>query len=171
MRLRISGGTIFTFLFLLLVVGALLTSREWSIQARLFPWTIGIPALILSLIQLVLDLRRSRVPAGGPDKRLMDLQVDRDVPFAVVARRGAMIFSWVFGLFVTIYLLGFIIVLPLFVWAYMNLQSGEKWWFGLAWGVGTFLFIVVVFHYTLKVPWPAGYIEQPQEILLSWLGH
>ncbi len=172
MNLRINGGTIFTFLFLFVVIGALLTSREWSIQARLFPWTIGIPALVLCLIQLFLDLRRPSGRAGEqPDKRIMDLQVDRDVPLALVARRATMIFGWIFGIFAAVWLFGFIITLPLFVWAYMTLQSGEKWWFGLAWGVATFLFIVGVFHYTLKVPWPAGYIEQPQEILLSWLGH
>src|SRR5258706_15247826 len=71
-------------------------AKDWRIQARLYPWAIGIPMLILAVTQLVLDLR-----GIGPKKGSSDAPVD--VQFAeradpVVARRRTInIFSWIVG--------------------------------------------------------------------------
>ena len=170
MNLAISA--IFTLVITVLVVAGLYTSREWSLQARLFPWTIGIPALGLCLIQLFMDLWKAVRPgseAVDDDQGIMDLKVDKDVAPALVVRRAANIFAWISGLFASIWLVGFLVSIPLFILFYMRFQSRETLLSSLAWTAGTVGFIIGLFHYILRVPWSHPVIGGLQEILLEWI--
>jgi hypothetical protein len=163
---------IFTLVITVLFLAGLYTSREWSIQARLFPWTIGLPALGLCLTQLLMDLWKARKGQPEPtadDQRIMDLAVDRDVPNQIVVRRATTLFAWILGLFTSIWLVGFLISLPLFVLSYLRLQSRETWRMSLAWTCCTVAFTIGLFHYILRAPWPYPVIGWPQELLLQWL--
>lgn len=99
MNLVISA--IFTLIITILFLAGLYTSRDWSIQARLFPWTIGLPTLCLCLLQLFMALWKAvrREPEEEDDRGIMDLKVDKDVAPALVVRRAANIFAWISGLF------------------------------------------------------------------------
>jgi hypothetical protein len=171
MRLQFGVGTMVTLFITAVVVAGLYTTREWSFQARLFPLTIGIPALALCIIQLFMDIFKSAKPgAQDEDSGVMDLRVDRDVPSAVVVRRASMMFGWVAGLFSAVWLFGFILSVPAFVWLYLTFQARETWTSALFWTSLMMAFIIGVFHFILRVPWLEGYISAPQEILLNWIG-
>jgi hypothetical protein len=170
MNLAISA--IFTLVITVLVAAGLYTSRDWSLQARLFPWTIGIPALGLCLIQLFMDLWKAVRPgseAVDDDQGIMDLKVDKDIAPALVVRRAANIFAWIAGLFAAIWLVGFLVSIPLFILFYMRFQSRETWSSSLAWTAVTVGFIIGLFHYILRVPWSYPVIAWLQEILLEWI--
>ena len=170
MNLAISA--IFTLVITVLVAAGLYTSRDWSLQARLFPWTIGIPALGLCLIQLFMDLWKAVRPgseAVDDDQGIMDLKVDKDVAPALVMRRAANIFAWISGLFASIWLVGFLVSIPLFILFYMRFQSRETLLSSLAWTAVTVGFIIGLFHYILRVPWSYPVIAWLQEILLEWI--
>jgi hypothetical protein len=170
MNLAISA--IFTLIITVLVAAGLYTSWEWSLQARLFPWTIGIPALALCLIQLFMDLRKLAKPglqAIDDDQGIMDLRVDKDVAPALVVRRATNIFAWISGLFASIWLVGFLVSIPLFILFYMRFQSRESLLSSLAWTAVTVGFIIGLFHYILRVPWSYPVIGWLQENLLEWL--
>lgn len=169
--MRVTGYTVsatFTFLIMILLIAAMYTTREWSFQARLFPWTIGIPAIALCLLQLMLDLFKKKTDADE-DQGIMDLQVDRSVPPEQVVRRAANIFGWILALFGSIWLLGFIISLPLFVCSYLTFQSRENLWSSLSWTLFTLVFMLGLFHYILRAAWSEPLIPWPQEVILSWL--
>ncbi|HSK29174.1 MAG TPA: tripartite tricarboxylate transporter TctB family protein [Candidatus Limnocylindria bacterium] len=171
MKLQIGIGTIVTLFITAVVAAGLYTSREWSFQARLFPLTIGIPALALCIIQLCMDMfKTAKSGAENDDRGVMDLRVDRDVPQTVVARRASIMLAWIVGLFGMIWLLGFIISVPAFVWLYLTFQARETWLSSLFWTSSTLAFIIGVFHYILRVPWLDGFISTPQELLLGWIG-
>jgi hypothetical protein len=162
----------FTLVITVLVAAGLYTSFEWSLQARLFPWTIGIPALALCLIQLFMDLWKAVRPGAAPvddDQGIMDLKVDKDVAPALMVRRAANIFGWIASLFASIWLVGFLISVPLFILFYMRFQSRETWLSSLAWTAVTVVFIIGLFHYILRVPWFYPVFGWLQEILLDWL--
>lgn len=171
-KIDISGSLVFALFVSLIVVMSLVTSREWSFATRLFPWAMGIPALILCAIQLYLEVRRSSRGAAAADDNsgVMDLTVDREVPLALVVRRGGNMFAWIFGLFASILLIGFVITAPLFIWLYLTFQAREKWWVSVLWTVIIVVFLLGLFHFILRVPWPHGIIELPQEKLLEWIG-
>ncbi|MEE9186214.1 MAG: hypothetical protein V3U81_04270, partial [Candidatus Binatia bacterium] len=66
MRFRFNLGALFTLLILLIFFGGVFTARQWQYQARLFPWVIGIPALLLCIAQLAMDLFRA-TESDDPD--------------------------------------------------------------------------------------------------------
>ena len=78
-------------------------------------------------------------------------------------RRTANIGAWIVGLFVAIWMIGFNIAIPLFVFLYLKVESREKWWFSLLFaGVG-WAFVYGLFIRVLHIPFP-----EPQ--LFLWLG-
>jgi hypothetical protein len=138
------------------------TAKDWRLQARLYPWAVGIPMLVLALVQLVLDLRGIE-----PTKRHDDAPVD--VQFAaradpVVARRRTLnIFSWIVGYIVAIWLIGFSYSVPLVVFLYLKVQSRERWPLSIALTAAAWLCFWGLFDRLLHLPFPQGEI-------FAWLG-
>ncbi|MEE8076945.1 MAG: tripartite tricarboxylate transporter TctB family protein [Candidatus Binatia bacterium] len=171
MRFRFNPGALFTLLILLIFFGGVFTARQWQFQARLFPWTIGIPALLLCVAQLAMDLFRT-TESDDPDdvSGLMDLPVDRSVPVSVVVHRAVNSFGWIIGFMLVIWLIGFIISVPLFVLLYLLIQAREKLWVSLVYTGAMLIFLLGVFHQVLHIPWPPGVFPGPQEMILVWIG-
>ena len=162
----INPGAYFTVFVLLLMVGLVVTAKQWQYQARLFPWTIGIPTMLLCFLQLGLDLFRNK--NGDEDVAgMMDLPVDRSVPVAVVIQRAVNIFGWIFGLYVSIWIIGFILSVPLFLLLYLSIQAGESWKVSVSYTVVMLVFMIGVFEMVLHIPWPPGLIGAPQEFILG----
>ncbi len=171
MRFRFNPGALFTLLILLIFFGGVFTARQWQFQARLFPWTIGIPALLLCIAQLAMDLFRTTESDNSDDvSGLMDLPVDRGIPVSVVVRRAVNSFGWVIGFMLVIWIIGFIISVPLFVLLYLLIQAREKLWVSLVYTGAMLIFLLGVFHQVLHIPWPPGVFPGPQEMILVWIG-
>jgi hypothetical protein len=171
MKFKADPGVFFTLIVLLICFLGVFTARQWQFQARLFPWTIGIPAFLFCVAQLALDIFRSKASDDPEDVRgLMDLPVDSSVPVLVVVQRAANIFGWILGFFAAIWLIGFVISVPLFIILYLGLQAGEKMSVTLIYAGVMLLFLLVVFHYVLHIPWPAGVISAPEEWIFSVIG-
>lgn len=164
------GGIAFTSVILLVILAALAEATGWPYEARLLPWILGVPAAVLCLVLLARDV--VRLVRGSPPQenvRIMDIQTDSDLPLAVVARRAGVMFAWLFGLFAAIWLVGFLIAIPVFVFLYLLLQGREKLRVCLIASVSMLVFMVVVFHHLLRVSWLHGAFPQPQEIVMEWL--
>lgn len=137
-------------------------AREWRLQARLYPWVIGIPALVLGLIQLVFDF------VGVGEKKSstqapVDFQFTRHTDAALAQRRTWNIFSWIFGFLILIWLAGFAIAVPALVLLYLKIQSREKWPLTIALTLGAWLLFWGLFDRLLRLPFPEGQ-------LMIWLG-
>ena len=171
MRIKPRPGIFLTAFFFLVLLGGVLTAGQWQYHARAFPWVIGIPALLLCVAQLASELFPAKGPGTIDDTAgLMDLPVDRSVPVSIVVRRAVNIFGWILGFFFVIWLLGFILAVPLFVFSYLTIQAREKIWVALIYMAVMLLFLLGVFHYVLHIPWPEGMIATPQDVILGWIG-
>ncbi len=123
--------------------------RGWGQKSALFPLVIGIPTLILALIQVAIDIRgrppRAKPPGGG-----------LDVPPEVLRRRTQVILLAIVGFVVASWLLGFTLAVPLVTLLYLKFGAGERWPISLALTVAAGLSFYLIFVQGLNVPMPEG---------------
>ena len=129
-------------------------ARDWLFQAKLFPWTIGIPGLVLSLLQVWRDWT-GWVPkyAGGAQ---VDETYERTVPLRTELLRILAFFGWMIGTGLAIWLLGFSVAIPLFFFLYTKVEARESWLFSLGMGAGALAFSWGLFEVYLGLRWPPG---------------
>jgi Tripartite tricarboxylate transporter TctB family len=160
--LKVRPQAIFSCIFVIFFIVFVYQAHEWRLQARLYPWAIGIPMIILAIIQVILDLKGVESKQRD-DAAPVDFQFSQTVEPQVARRRAITMFGWLFGFFLAIWLLGFSITIPLMVFSYLKIQSNEKWAISivltvLAWVVFYFLFVKL-----LTLPFPEG-------LIFGWLG-
>jgi hypothetical protein len=153
----------FFFCLLIVLFFALFVYQAtgWRLQARLYPWAIGIPMILLGLIQLVRDLKGTSNP--NPASTPVDFLFSQVSDKAVARSRTVKIFSSIVAFFIGIWLLGFPLAVPLFVFCYLKFEAREGWGLsalltGLAW-----LFFWGLFDRLLHLPFPEGQI-------FTWIG-
>ena len=129
-------------------------ARDWLFQAKLFPWTIGIPALVLSVVQVWRDWT-GWVPkhAGGAQ---VDEAYERTVPLRTEITRILTFFGWMIGTGLAIWLFGFTIGIPLFVFLYTKVDAKEGWVLSLGMTAGAVAFAWGLFELYLGLRWPPG---------------
>ena len=86
----------------------------------------------------------------------MDLTVDdAELSQGVVLRRAATFFGWFVGFLASMATIGLIPTASIFIVAYMRLENREPWRLVLPQAIGITIFMYVVFHRFLAIPWPA----------------
>ena len=131
-------------------------------QARLYPWAIGIPMVILALVQVILDLRGYKAKETS-DGAPVDFQFTQTIEPALARKRAITMFSWLLGFFLVVWLLGFEYGIPLMVFSYLKLQSNESWVLSIILTVLAFVFFWLLFVKLLTLPFPQG-------LIFTWLG-
>jgi hypothetical protein len=137
---------------------AIFSALAWPWKAKLFPLVIGIPLLCLALAEVRGVLLGSTSGAAAADFKL-----SQEHPPEVARRRTAIAVTWIGGFFVLILLLGFLIAVPLLVFAYLRLQGRESWLFSAAFTLAVWAAFYGLFDQLLHLPFPAG-------LLFEWLG-
>jgi hypothetical protein len=149
--------------------------------ARFMPFTIGIPAIALCLVQLALDFYRQRHPEAeesgdalreAEDKvaRIAGRRVQFDMPSEnamftdsafderVKVRREIIVWGYFLALIAGILLFGFRITVPVFLIAFLRFQAGTSWRNALAYGGLGALAMYVLFEKVLKVSLHTGFL-------------
>jgi hypothetical protein len=160
--LKLRGPAIFSLCALIFFIVFVYQAQDWRMQARLYPWTIGIPMLILAFVQVVLDLKgykAKETSEGAP----VDFQFTKTIEPAVARKRAITMFSWLFGFFLLVWLLGFEYGIPLMVFGYLKIQSNESWVLSIILTVLAFVFFWILFVKLLTLPFPQG-------LIFTWLG-
>jgi hypothetical protein len=137
-------------------------AKDWKLQARLYPWAIGIPMLILAIVQVVLDLK-GVAPKQTASDAPVDVQLAERTDPALARRRTINIFSWLIGYLIAVWLLGFSYCVPLIVFLYLKVQSRERWPLTIALTAVAWIFFYGLFDRLLHLPFPDGE-------LFTWLG-
>ena len=159
--MKIRPAAIFSFLSLIFFIVFVSQAFEWRLQARLYPLAIGIPMIILAIIQVILDLKG--VESKQTDAAPVDVQMGQNVEPAVAFKRTVQIFSWFFGFFLGCWLVGFTITIPVIVFSYMYFYGKEKLFLAATLTVIAFIFYYSLFVRLLNLPFPDGMIQ-------TWLG-
>lgn len=119
------NGRILYCVFLLFVAGyAIYQASSWSFKTALFPLAVSIPLLVLLVGHLVQILFGHAETAGGA---AVDVEFSSDVPPEIERRRVIGTFAWFIGFILSVYLIGFPLTVPLFIFTYLKFQSGVGW--------------------------------------------
>jgi len=137
-------------------------AQDWRLQARLYPWAIGIPMVVLAFIQVILDLRGFQAKQSA-DAAPVDFQFTQEIDPALARKRTIIMFSWLVGFFLLIYLVGFPIGIALMMFTYLKFQGNESWTLSIALTVIAWLCFWGLFVKLLTLPFPEG-------VLITWLG-
>lgn len=136
----------FALALAIVFAAAAFMALAWSEIARLFPLAVAVPGLILALLAIVLP---PRTEAADPDD-------EEELPRRELVRRTAITIAWVLGFFAAVYLLGFLISIPLGAVAYMRIIGRERWVTALAVAAACWALIFLLFDRLLHVPLPKG---------------
>ena len=159
--MKLRPAAIFSIGWLIFFIVWVYLAKDWRMQARLYPWAIGVPMVVLAIVQVILDLKG--VQRKQSDAAPVDFQFTQNMDPALARRRTINIFSWIVGFFLGIWLLGFVITIPLLVFTYLKLQSGESWVLSAALTAAAWLVFYGLFVRLLTLPFPQG-------LVLTWLG-
>ena len=131
-------------------------------QARLYPWTIGVPMLILAIVQVILDLKGVKAKQSS-DATPMDYQFSQVTDPVIARKRTITMFSWLVGFIFGIWLLGFPIAIALMMFTYLKFQGKEPWVLSITLTVIAWVSFWILFVRLLNLPFPEG-------LLITWLG-
>lgn len=180
-----AGGKIFMNLVMLAIFAVMVgMATQYPPQARFMPFVVGIPGLVMCLIQLVLEIRNAR--GGATDKedgksemrkaeaevtritgRKMDFREAEGAAAMVVedsregrGRREVIMWASFLALIAGILLFGFWISAPLFILMFLRFYAGRTWRFSLLLTVIATTIFYCAFVLGLKVILHAGFIVE-----------
>ncbi len=162
MTLARASHVLFDFLLVATLAWGVFTAVGWPFETKLFPMTIGVPVLIVAMVQLGKDtfkLLWQPAAASSPREEILDISVDTSVAAADVARRAGGFFGSALGLFALILLVGFRVAIPVFLAVYLQFYSRASWYVTLLAVSLVLALILGVFDHLMNVPWHRGLLE------------
>ncbi len=159
---------VFTLLVLLMVLLLVILSLFYPYRAGLAPLAIGIPTAVFLLIQFLSDWfprlkNRFRV-IEDTSLRTMEIPLASEgISPISLRRREFALLLWLSGLLLLFSLLGILLAVPLFAFAYLRFWSGSHWWLVISYSLGTWLAVYLLLVKLLDAQLPTG-------ILFRWLG-
>lgn len=152
--------SLFSLLLMAVAAYAIISAQHWSFKAALFPLAIAIPLFVLAGTQLILELFGGQEITSGPT---VELEFSSDVDPAVARKRVAAILAWIAGFILLVFLVGFPIAVPVFIFSFLSLQSRVGWRLSLALTAIAWAIFYFLFQWLLNVQFEAGAIQ-------SWIG-
>lgn len=149
----------FSLMMVMVFAFGIYEARGWQLYARLLPWVVGLPMLVLAVAQLAFDIRDCRIKVS----HITDGGEASEIPAPTARRRTISIITWIISLFVAIFLLGFSISVPLFTFLYLRIESYEKWWVAILLSAVAWAFFYGFFKWAVSLPFPEGQV-------FRWLG-
>ena len=146
---------IFTLIMLAILAGMVLVAAQYPPDSRFMPWVVGIPAIVLCLLQLGVDLRAARRSGRAQPQAGVE---DSDPPGTL--RREAAMWGFFLGLVAGILLLGFLVAVPLFILLFLRIWARASWPLTLGLVGAACVLLYLVFVQGLNVALHQGFATQ-----------
>jgi hypothetical protein len=183
-----STMTLVMLAIFLVLVGV---ASRYPAQARFMPYVVGIPPILLCLLQLVMDARERRKAvavdmrsaaevAEDNVSRLVGRPIDLDVPPAAMSgvadaplskeetvRRELVLWGYFLGFIGGILLFGFWVAIPVFLVTFLRFQAKSSWRTSLLLGIGASVALFFMFERGLKVQVHRGFVTE--YVLDRWI--
>lgn len=134
-------------------------SQRWSFGVALLP-RIASAFGVVVLIAYAIDRFRPR--PSGSRVQIMDLGFDEgDLERRVVLTRTLRFVLTTMALFVGIWMVGFHVAVPIYVFTYLMIYGGVRWWVALLCAAFFEAFMVVAYDIVIRQAWPEPVIQLP----------
>jgi len=154
---KLRPNIVFDVLILLFFVYLVWEANEWKLQARLYPWVIGIPMVVLAVIHLAMDLKGSYLKKSS-DAVPVDFQFAKGIDPILAKWRTLNCFSWIIGFLASVWLVGFSISIAVGVFLYLKMQAKEGLVLSVVLTSACWLIYWGLFEQILYLPFPEGKI-------------
>lgn len=165
----LSGRLLFTALMLAIFVTMVAIAWGYPPNARFAPWVIGIPGILITLGQLIIDVRDAH---RSPRARRADHDTNNTAASTAatgrapaVVKRELTLFAYFFGLVAGVVLFGFWIAIPAFIMLYLRVHERESWPFTLALTAGSVVVLYLLFDRILSIALHEGFVTSA---VLDW---
>lgn len=184
---RKQADLLFSLALLLVMIGMVWLARDWPMKSRLFPFTIGLPAILLALLQVGFALRHLREGAavldepatetverptapGSPragveaavEEMLAATEETRAMPQSEIRLRAIQMCGWLLLFALGAAFLGFRLGSALLTLAFLKVTAQEPWRISILVSLATYLVFAFFFDFALSVHLPPG-------IVADWL--
>lgn len=184
----VNSNILWTLVMLSIFVVMVAIASGYPPTARFLPFVIGIPGIVLTMLQLVIDIRDSRkVTEEGPKDTRSDLEklqeevskrvggdieidiaqetlqvvaADRTDPSTSRIHREMVFFGFFIGLVAGVLLFGFWLTIPVFLVIFLRLHERENWRFVLTLTGAAWLILYVIFDRLLSIILHPGFITE-----------
>jgi hypothetical protein len=152
MKIRPTGTAYFLMAIFIMVLVFLMYSLTYDgFRTKFMPVLVSAMTLVLTVVALIQEFR-------GAAKTLNKQEEDgepkkQDVPFSEYLQA----FGWIVLLVVSVYVLGFYISIPLWMFFYFWKQ-GHRWWAAMLQGAGGALIVYLIFVVLLEIHFYPGLI-------------
>ncbi len=149
-----NGKVIMSLVMLAIFVGMVGMATAYPAKASLLPFVIGIPGVVLCLIQVVIEVTQART--SGHDGPIVPADTLAD---PVIKQEVALIF-YATGLILGILFLGFWLAIPIFLVAFLRYRERESWTFTLAMTASGWVVLFVLFDTILGILVHQGFLTE-----------
>ena len=185
---RKQADLLFSLALLVVMIGMVWLARDWPMKSRLFPFTIGLPAVVLALLQVGFAVRNLRAratvleePAAEPvaaptspgspragvqaavEEMLTATEEARAISQSEIRLRAIQMCGWLFLFALGAAFLGFRLGSALLTLGFLKITAQEPWRISVMVAFGTYLVFAFFFDFALSVHLPPG-------IIADWLG-
>ena len=146
------SGLILGLLIMAVSAYAAISAIGWPLKTALFPLVISLPVFVLASIEVLLNWRSGPRFAATKDFH----RPPAEVPGSLAVPRSLRAAGWILGFFLAIGLFGFLVAVPVFVLAYLKLESRESWLFSIVFTAILWGAFWGLFDYLLHLPFGSG---------------
>ncbi len=177
MRRRFNSSLIFDLLLAIVFVVAIVVALGYNSRARFAPLVVTIPGLLVLVGRIINQLVRSKPASGaepesGGTANAVTPEPGHNQPAASAAKdkddkkhkrdlkSELNAVFWVIGLFVLLYIAGFVVAIPVYLFLFMKVRSKEKIVFSVVFSVISCAFMYLFFIHFLHIPLYQGIIAE-----------
>lgn len=157
----LTGKVLTTLVMLLIFTTMTLLALDFTPKARLMPLLVGIPAVLLALVQLIMDYRSAVADLSKPAAE-GTIAAPADKKVHTGSQGETQMFIWIFLFFLGILLFGFVYASPVLVFSFLYFGSKESMKISLVSAIATGAVIYITFIKSFQIALFNG-------LILNWL--
>ena len=159
--MSVDGKVVMSLVMLTIFTVMVGMAMTYPPETRLLPLVIGIPGMLLGLIQVGVEIRDARRKAGsavGDEAGEQGTGTEDSTPSAVIVKREFVLLAYLAALAVAILLFGFWLTIPVFVIVFLRAHERESWRLTLSLSLGVSAVLYLIFDRLLEIILHQGFV-------------